>query len=109
MHSTLHTCCALQNILIDMDGLVKEWNNGVPSNYEKAMLVNDDEMLGGIENIPTALQQCLVNPVGAHDDGTAEADGGGTMNPASSISYNGEQYYETEIPRPPATAVVVGR
>ena len=49
------------------------------------------------------------NPVGAHDDGTAEADGGGTMNPASSISYNGEQYYETEIPRPPATAVVVGR
>ena len=31
------TCCALHNLLLDADGLAREWENGVPSDWEGEM------------------------------------------------------------------------
>ena len=110
MHGTsvpdkvFHTCCALHNLLLDVDGLNEEWNNGVPSDYETTMLVDDDEIPGDVEDIPTALRR-LANPVAARDNGIAAVDGGGATSPGS-IS-NGRQQ-GTEMQKPPASADVVG-
>ena len=29
------TCCALHNLLLDIDGLDKDWDNGIPSCWEE--------------------------------------------------------------------------
>ena len=74
-----HTCCALHYLLLDVDGLNEEWNNGVPSDYETSMLVDDDEIPGDVDVIPTALQR-LANPVAARDNGITAVDGGATSH-----------------------------
>lgn len=68
-----HTCCALHNLLLNVDGLNKEWNNGVPSDYATTALDDDDEIAGAVDDIPTALQR-LANPVAARDNGIATVD-----------------------------------
>ena len=74
-----HTCCALHYLLLDVDGLNEEWNNGVLSDYETSMLVDDDEIPGDVDDIPTALQR-LANPVAARDNGITAVDGGATSH-----------------------------
>lgn len=64
------TCCALHNLLLDVDGLNKEWNNGVPSDYATMTLVDDDEVAGAADDIPTALQR-LASPAASRDNGIA--------------------------------------
>ena len=51
------TCCALHNLLLDVDGLSKKWNDGVASPYE-----NDDGRFQG-EEVPAAIRR-LVDPTG---------------------------------------------
>jgi hypothetical protein len=94
-----HTCCALHNLLLDVDGLNSEWNNGVPSDYATTMLVDDDEIAG--DDIPTALQR-LANPVAARENGIAAVDDGNdnTTSPAGS-----SHQQEAEVLYPPSTDV----
>ncbi len=49
------TCCALHNLLIDVDGLSVDWENGVPSHWEgeRGEFQDDD--------IPEAIRR-LINP-----------------------------------------------
>ncbi len=51
----LTTCCALHNMLLDVDGLSKSWNNGVCSSGEF-----------GADNIPLAIHR-LVDPTGTEE------------------------------------------
>jgi Plant transposon protein len=54
------TCCALHNMLLDVDGLSKAWKNGVRSHWEleSGKFGNDD--------IPFAIRR-LVNPNGTDE------------------------------------------
>lgn len=54
------TCCALHNMLLDVDGLSKSWKNGVPSRWE--LQCGEFE----INEIPFAIQQ-LVNPTDSEE------------------------------------------
>ena len=51
------TCCALHNLLLDVDGLSHKWEEGVPSSYETdaGQFLDDD--------IPAAIRR-LVDPTG---------------------------------------------
>ena len=51
------TCCALHNLLLDVDGLSHKWTDGVASSYE-----NDDGEFQD-EDIPAAIRR-LVDPTG---------------------------------------------
>ena len=51
------TCCALHNLLLDVDGLSCKWNDGIASAYEK-----DDGQLQD-DDIPSAIRR-LVDPAG---------------------------------------------
>jgi hypothetical protein len=90
-----HTCCALHNLLLEEDGLSKEWNDGVPSDYATTMLADDDEVPGDLDDIPTALQR-LANPVAARDNGIVTVDGETRMGGATSRV--GEQEAEVQCP-----------
>ena len=54
------TCCALHNMLLDVDGLSKSWNNGVRSRWE----AESGEF--GADDIPFAIQR-LVDPTGTDE------------------------------------------
>ena len=49
----LLTCCALHNMLLEVDGLSKQWQNGIPLYWEEEMDTR--------ENLPFALKR-LVSP-----------------------------------------------
>ena len=51
------TCCALHNLLLDVDGLSHKWEEGVPCSYETADGQFQDE------DIPDAVRR-LVDPTG---------------------------------------------
>ena len=50
-------CCALHNLLLDVDGLSHKWEEGVPSSYE----TDAGQFLD--EDIPVAIRR-LINPTG---------------------------------------------
>ena len=53
------TCCALHNLLLDVDGLSNGWQNGIPSHWEST---------GGqfeVRDMPIAIQR-LINPLGTN-------------------------------------------
>ena len=53
------TCCALHNLLLEVDGLDQRWEEGVPSDWEGALGDNEaDEMA---QHAPMAIQR-LSNP-----------------------------------------------
>jgi hypothetical protein len=56
----LTTCCALHNMLLDVDSLSKSWNNGVCSHWE----LESGEF--GADNIPLAIHR-LVDPTGTEE------------------------------------------
>jgi hypothetical protein len=93
-----HTCCALHNLLLNVDGLHTEWNNGVPSDYATTMLVDDDEVAG--DDIPTALKR-LANPVAARENGIAAIqDENEDATARSSIAHP-----EAEVLYPPSAGI----
>jgi hypothetical protein len=51
------TCCALHNLLLDVDGLSHKWSDGVASSFE-----NEDGQFQDID-IPSAIRR-LVDPTG---------------------------------------------
>ena len=54
------TCCALHNMLLDVDGLSKTWKNGVRSHWELESGEFRDE------DVPFAIRR-LINPLGTDD------------------------------------------
>jgi hypothetical protein len=64
------TCCALHNLLLDVDGVNKEWNNGVPTDYAIMSLVDYDEVAGAADDVPTALQP-FASPAASPNNGIA--------------------------------------
>jgi hypothetical protein len=51
------TCCALHNLLLDVDGLSHKWEEGVPSSYE----TDAGQFLD--EDVPVAIRR-LIDPTG---------------------------------------------
>lgn len=61
------TCCALHNMLLEVDGLSKGWRSGVPSYWEKAGGHFQDE------DVPASIQR-LLNPLGTNSVGVQMHD-----------------------------------
>ncbi len=56
---TMLMCCALHNLLLDVDGLSNGWRNGIPSHWEST----DGQF--DVRDEPVAIQR-LINPLGTH-------------------------------------------
>lgn len=54
------TCCALHNLLLDVDGLSEGWQSGIPSYWEMPSGQQEQEF-DIVDNVPNAIQK-LVNP-----------------------------------------------
>jgi hypothetical protein len=48
MDNIWFTCCALHNMLLEIDGLHRRWANGVPSDYEGPLGLHDS--IGDVRN-----------------------------------------------------------
>ena len=80
------TCCALHNMLLDVDGLSKSWNNGVRSRWE----LERGEF--GAEDIPFAIHR-LVDPTGTEEFRLRQYDRSrfGYQRPPTQVSDNEEE------------------
>ena len=87
-----HTCCALHNWLLDVDGLDRCWMNGVPSDWEGEMGQQSPEDVERYSDpTPQALER-LRSPATSRGYDTSG------MGPGEDI---GDSAGEMEVPQPP--------
>ena len=87
------TCCALHNLLLDVDGLSHKWADGVASTYE-----NEDGLFQD-EEVPAAIRR-LVDPTGNEGFSLQTFDGSrfGMRNSDFRDDYNGDKDDAIETP-----------
>jgi hypothetical protein len=75
------TCCALHNMLLEVDGLNKEWNTGILSDWEKESIECSDLPFAGLSAINTT-----SNAVSINTTSNAVSESSGLRSPDSCVS-----------------------
>ena len=99
------TCCALHNMLLEVDGLNKKWYEGVPSDYEGVMGLHEARdvrahvapavygRIADIRNYNPALPYRIEQPAFRPHEGQGEAVNDGRPTNIKNLSLNGFRNY----------------
>ena len=100
------TCCAMHNMLLDVDGLSVGWQNGVPSHWElQSGQFQENDIPDAIRRLvsPDAIRTydrstCGYNPAGGSSTTVAAVSDEDSGHPTNRIIAEGEAVAVNELP-----------